>query len=219
MKVINDITGETIEIDKAKMRLARCQRRVHAWANLLSDYTKDTANYRVVMITLTYANIEDWRAGHIRAFMYVARRQLKSKLIAYAWVAELQKRGAVHYHVLLVCKRGANIPQPDKAGWWVMGSTRIETAKSMFYIVTYTGKEYQKVGKFPKGLRLFAVWASEKVLNGIARFIFKLTAIPAWLRAKILDTGNLGGKIKRVYGGGWRYDEKFYKSPWRLSYR
>jgi len=218
MKLINDATGQIIEMDRARQRIRRCQKRVHTWANILDPYIKDETKNIMVMVTLTYANGEDWRPGHIKAFMAIARKQLGDKLIGYAWVAELQKREAVHYHVLLVMKKGVMLPKPDQAGWWVMGSTRIEKAKTPFYIVTYTGKEHQKNGHFPKGLRMFAIWISSKVTTELERWLLRLSAIPAWLKAKIFDTGVLGVNARRNYGGGWMFDGKLYKSPWRIMH-
>jgi hypothetical protein len=118
--VQNAETGEGWEIDPDAARLSRLRRRVHAWADALRDYTQDNRKYRKVMITLTYRPGVEWQPGHIRVFMRRLRKRLRAALVAYAWVAEMQRRGAVHYHVLLVVRRGASIPRPDDAGLWSM---------------------------------------------------------------------------------------------------
>jgi hypothetical protein len=80
---------------------------------------------------------------------------------AYAWVGELQERGAVHFHILIYAK--GKIPKPDKSRMWNNGSTKIELARTPFYLLVHTGKEYQKdFDKFPKGMRAFGVWIKDK---------------------------------------------------------
>lgn len=211
MKIANRNTGEVIELSPWKTRVRRMQRRVKAWADLVQY---DHPNFRLVMITLTYREIEDWRPGQIREFMLTLRKNLAGRLLSYAWVAELQKRGAVHYHVLVLVKKGTLIPEPDKSGWWVHGLTRIETARSPFYVLKYTGKEYQKTGFFPKGLRMFAVWVSKELAGEYARWFFRISAVPSWLRTKLIELGAVGAKFTRYPGGGWEVLGKVYKSPW-----
>jgi hypothetical protein len=114
-------------------------------------------------------------------------------------------------------RRGTNIPKFDTAGWWLHGSTKIETARSPFYVLKYTGKEYQKVGRFPKGLRMFAVWMAEGVISPVARWFFRLSAVPAWLREEALKSiSDVGAKFQRVAGGGWSFSGRMYFSPWEV---
>jgi len=218
VQAVNTETGEMFVIDPQKARLSRMRRRVKAWSDALKRYIHGR-RYRMVMITLTYKPGQDWEAGHIRAFMKRVRRRLGAGLVGYAWVAEMQKRGAVHYHVLLVVKRGTSIPRPDKAGWWCYGSTRIETARTVYYILSYTGKEYQKVG-YPKGLRIFAVWIAKDVITAVERLYFRLSALPAWLAnrvaAVVLERRQFP---KRRRGGGWLLGGEVYRSPWRVKIR
>jgi hypothetical protein len=55
-----------------------------------------------------------------------------------------------------------DFPYPDEAGLWPYGSTRVEEARSPFYLITYLKKEYQKdFSRFPKGIRVFAVYIRE----------------------------------------------------------
>ena len=66
------------------------------------DLQKSKSRYRRAMVTLTYRNIDDWRADDVSYFMRLVRQWCKRREIEvrYVWVAELQKRGAVHYHVV-----------------------------------------------------------------------------------------------------------------------
>ena len=146
-------------LDPWQVRYNRMRTRVSTWANVLNVYS-DT---KLVMVTLTYASEKTWEPNHIKVFMRSMRRTLADKLWAYAWVAELQRRGAIHYHVMLVVPSdlilGEDLPYADDAGLWPYGFTRTETARTVFYLVTYLGKEYQKdFSAFPKGIRVFAVY-------------------------------------------------------------
>jgi hypothetical protein len=217
MKIRNKKTGQIIEYSARASRIRRMQKRIKAWSDVIKPYLdKVGKSKRLVMITLTYEKIGDWRPGHIREFMLKLRKVLRKNINAYAWVAENQMRGAVHYHVILLVEKGTNIPMPDKDGLWVHGSSRIETARSPYYILSYAGKEYQKVGIFPKGLRMFAVWISPEVVSGITRWFFRLSTFPVWLVVEVLKNSMFGVKIRRAVGGGWEVGGTIYKSPWEV---
>jgi hypothetical protein len=156
--LINKSSKKVMVLDNWKVRYNRMRKRVADWVNVLTIYS----DIKFVMITLTYAPENNWEPNHIRAFIKSVRKVLKNRLYGYAWVAELQKRGVIHYHVMLVVPDdlaiGDELPYPDEAGYWPYGFTRTENARTPFYLVTYLGKEYQKdFSKFPKGIRVFAV--------------------------------------------------------------
>lgn len=147
--------------------------------------------------------------------MSLIKKKIGGNLRAYAWVAELQERGAVHYHVILLLNRGTALPKPDKAGWWTYGSTKVQTVNSAFYIAKYTGKEHQKEGVFPKGMRMFAVWVPDGVVDASALWNHKLTSLPGWLVAIILSIPNSeGGAWRRQPGGGWIFEDQIFQSPY-----
>ncbi|MGA2503513.1 MAG: hypothetical protein ABSG01_05415 [Anaerolineales bacterium] len=136
------------------------RKRIADWVNILNGVYSDK---KFIMVTLTYAPEYKWEPNHIRAFMLSMRKLLGNSILAYAWVAELQKRLAIHYHIMFLVpielEIGEDFPYPDQAGIWTYGFTRVEIARSPFYLVTYLGKEYQKdFSKFPKGIRVFAVY-------------------------------------------------------------
>lgn len=213
----NSETGENLELDKKELRLSRMRKRVFSWASTIADYLPEVGhgrNFRKIMITLTYEKIDDWHPNHIRDYIKELRRRLAASLVAYAWCAELQQRGAVHYHIEVIALKGTKIPMPDKSGMWVWGSSRIETAKSVFYIVTYLKKAYQKMGEFPKGLRIFSVWISPGAISSLALWYFRTSSLPNWFRTKILQiTEKIGSKWERAIGGGWFFGSQFFKSP------
>lgn len=216
-QVRNTKTGEVFTITKVQARLSRLRRRVYSWAKTLEPFLVgvERKDYRLVMITLTYKGVDDWKPNQLRDYLLDLRDVLATKLVAYAWVAELQARGAVHYHLFLIVRRGTLVPKPDESGMWPFGMSKIETGKTVFYIVKYTGKEHQKVGRFPKGLRMFAVWIADGFVSQITRWFFRLSSLPKWFKEVIegrLD--NWGEKWRRAPGGGWEFAGEIFLSPW-----
>jgi hypothetical protein len=217
MKVLDTRTGAVSVINKRKVRIKRLQRRIFAWSKRMQSFFERVGkDYRLVMIRLSYAGVDDWKPNHIREFMREGKRLLGENLKGYAWVAELQERGAVHYHVLMLVTRGTQIPKPDESGWWAHGYTRIQSARSPYYICTYTGKEYQKMGDFPKGLRMFAVWIRPGVISDDALWVFRLSAYPRWLVEGMWKDGIFRKIPKRMEGGGWQVGRHKYYSPFVL---
>lgn len=217
----NQLTGETFEIDKKAARLSRMRKRIFAWANTVRDYLPNSGvgrGHRKVMITLTYTETDGWEKNHIRNYIKELKRRLGSNLIALAMCAELQERGAVHYHIELICKKGTRIPKPDKSGMWKHGSSRIETARSVFYICSYMKKAYQKEGNFPKGLRMFSVWIAKGAVNSLARWKFRLSSLPTWLIKIIEERKDYQlKKWERLKGGGWLVHDRVYRSPFVIT--
>lgn len=201
VRVANQATGEILELDSQLARVRRLRSRVCAWANYVR--LVGLSKLTMKMVTLTYAPGEDgagqWREGHISEFIRKVRRHCGSKLAAYAWVAELQERGEVHYHCLLVVRSGCSLPYPDKAGWWPHGMSRIETARSPGYVVKYTQKA-EDDAIFPKGLRLYCVWISKEFRTADYEALFRVTVLPGWLRPEALKSEEWP---KRASGGGW----------------
>ena len=206
-------TGEVLEVDGDALRLSRMRRRLRAFARSVPcglDY---------ITVTLTYRAVNGWSSRHVSTFMRHVRRHLGDRLVAYAWVAELQRRGAVHYHVILAVTRGARIPKPDAAGWWEHGMTRVERVRGIKSTWGYLRKYVSKgseFGELPKGLRLFAV-AIRRSLSGPAWWL-KYWSTPAWLRAELEVSGKViaVGCILRRVSGGFLVADQFFESPWRF---
>jgi hypothetical protein len=72
------------------------RKRVAEWVQSVNSLY----DYKFIMITLTYAPEFGWKPNHIREFMLSLKKVLGNNLLAYAWVAELQKRGVIHYNKL-----------------------------------------------------------------------------------------------------------------------
>jgi len=228
---VHKISGVSHKIVPRVMRHARLKRRVRAWAAALEPQLTGQHHqaYRLVMVTCTYAPPATWHPNDIRHTMQHIRENLADKLLAYAWVAELQFRGEVHYHILLLVVRGTDIPKPDEAGWWAHGSTKIETARQVWYIVKYTqkGNFQNREGawlKFPKGARLFAVWIADRIISKTDRYWFRLTMYPGWLRELIREVFPLA-EIEKPRWGGYRLwphggdPPTLVWTPWLISWR
>jgi hypothetical protein len=168
-----------------------------------------------MFLTLTYRNADDWQPRHISAFLHAVDLWLRRRdlgAVRCVWVAELQGRGAVHYHVALWLPRRAYLPQADRRGWWPHGMT--QTARAVFpirYLQKYVSKLETKGVEFPKGIRLFGVRGLSPEGAANARF----WRAPEWVRAKFG-----AGADPRKVSGGWvdRLDGEFIASPWHVHF-
>jgi hypothetical protein len=170
-------TGKAVVMDMFAERLTLMRRRIVAWAEITDAYRKELQEQgietRMVMVLLTYRRVMDYRAGHINLYMKALKQSLADGLLSFAWVCELQARGAVHYHLVLVVKKGTRIPLPDKSGMWSHGLSGIHTARTPYYLVKYVGKAYQKdLARYPKSCRLYA--ASVRGLTSEWQGLFRL---------------------------------------------
>ncbi len=129
----------------------------------------------------------------------------------FVWTMELQKNGAPHYHALVLLPVSANLPKPDKQGWWKLGSTNIQRARggirnAVAYIAKYLSKGSD--GVFPKGFRTHGVGGLDKEQTRERRW---------WLSPKFFRDAfgpdadirvAVGGRINRATGeflaGLWR---------------
>lgn len=185
--------------NQRKKRLSRMRRAtLNGGDQITSGLQLRGFRYKSAMVTLTYRPEVLWDTKHVSGFLdhcrkYLARRGFP---LLYVWVAELQQRGAVHYHVVLWLPKGITLPKPDKQGWWKHGSTRIEWARRpVAYLAKYTSKG-EDVRKFPRGLRL----------HGRGGLILSQRRVVSWwlLPRYVRDHfPHVGSHVTRVIGGGW----------------
>lgn len=153
--------------------------------------------YRAAMITLTYREIAGWQGRHINEFVKHVRQWLarRGHEFRYVWVAELQSRGAVHYHLVTWLPRGVTLPKPDKQGWWTHGSSRIEWARRpVGYLTKYASKG--DLGEMPRGLRLHGRGG----LDQSQRRVVSWWLLPRYVRIAFQLPFLV---IRRALGGGW----------------
>lgn len=191
------------------LRLQRLRRRVRWAASSFVAEHQSGHRPNPWMVTLTYREIDDWRPDHISTFTDRVRKYLKRKFQAkmrYVWVAELQKRGAVHYHFLVWMPPGASFPMPDKQGWWPHGSTwRARAKRPVGYVTKYVSKCADFGHEMPKALRLYGIGG----MNASDLRWFRYLRLPEWLRQSTAP----GHQCTPMQGGGWvsrRTGEMFF---------
>jgi len=209
-------TSDTVQIKPAVMRLYRLRKSIRYSAELFNESRAG----KPAMLTLTYDSDDDWHKYHVTGLIKCIREYMRrcGHPLRYCWVAELTKRGRVHYHVLLWLPRGVTLPKPDKRGWWPHGSTRIEWAKcAVGYLVKYASKmksKYDEGQGFPKGLRLHATGG----LDEFQRELRSHHMLPKWIREQTTPLDKIrrpsepgiGGFLSKATGEHW-------SSPWVLD--
>ena len=183
-----------------------------------------------VMVTLTYRPGVEWEPRHVSGFLKCVRewaRRCQCGVFAYVWCAELQRRGAVHYHCLMWFPDNVTLPKPDTRGWWPHGFTSIERARNAVgYVAKYASKVATKMGDFPRGLRL----QGSGGLGERARCQRRWCMAAKWVRDKVLGRDEPKGwqhwpgvdlrKVSLGNGqGGYlcRDTGELYVCPWKLT--
>lgn len=201
-----------------KRRLSRMRRAVLNGGDVITEGLQRRGfRYRAAMVTLTYRPGVEWSGHHVSSVLNHYRNWLRRRRhpLMYVWVAELQKRGAVHYHLVLWLPKGLTPPKPDAQGWWRHGMTRVEWARRPIgYLCKYTSKG-EDVSTFPKGLRLHGRGG----LSPPQRRVVSWWLLPRYVRDHFKSSGptytsGKGGSsarlssfpeafITRALGGGW----------------
>lgn len=141
-------------------------------------------------VTLTYVGVDDWRADHISDATEQYRRHCARLGLPcrYLWVAELQKRGAVHYHLLAWLPQGVHMPHWDKSTvsasgravrpFWSHGMTNTQRARAgVGYLMKYLSKLGDET-TFPPHLRIYGCGG----LAPDARAIRAWYNLPEWAK-------------------------------------
>jgi len=221
MIIENRITGERFTIDPLQNRLNRHRRIIKKYCEVIN-----LQNIENIMITLTYRDASAYGKRDITQFIQRLKYKYGKKILAYTWVAEMQKRGyeagGLHYHVIVAVKKGTRIGMPDKNGLWSKGMTKVEKARTVFYVLKYAGKEYQKIG-LPKGYRMYAVWIGKLMnLTNKEKWHLKKARLPYWV-IKIIEVrdewNSEGVSIERNRGGGFWIDGMLFECPfWLIAF-
>lgn len=212
IKTSDTLLPNEVEIDQKKARLTRLRRSVLTAAHLFQQPWSGFRT-RTAMLTLTYRDVGAFEPCHISLLIKHIRQWLQRRgyRMLYVWVAELQQRGALHYHVLIWLPKGLTLPKPDKQGWWPHGSTRIEWAKRPIgYLCKYVSK-LDIEGGLPKGARLHGAGGFVQAAQQIRQWF----NLPTWLK----HLAGVGSRFVRVKGVGLvdRDSGVCVQSPWRVS--
>jgi hypothetical protein len=151
------------------------------------------------MVTLTIDGTnDDWRPEWLTTAMNRMRDWCSRSAgcaFRYVWVAELQKRGVIHYHVAVWLPRGVRCPKFDKRGWWPHGMTNTLKARhATAYLMSYL-KKGSHDGDFPRGSRRYGVGGLDHVLRRARRWL----GLPAFVQGN----SSIHDRWERRKGGGW----------------
>jgi len=221
----NRETSEEFTATKWELRMKRLKRNCKAWAKAV-----DPSRMKLIGVTLTYRPGVEWAPRDLKPFIEYVRRLWGEAFLGHIFVAEMQARGAPHYHVILAAEKGArSLPKPDQAGWWPHGSTRIQSLrKPTKYLMEYVKKAKQKQG-YPKGMRICqGIW---KKATGLPWRIWRTALLPYWLRERLGEDLfiELGVFPRRGYGfveelgrlalyKGWWWGRTFLRNVWFLDF-
>jgi len=204
-----------IELSCHENRIRRLRAAVNAGAVQVENRTKRPGFRppKAALLTLTYRESVEWSPRHISPLLNLIQKWARRRgyEIPYVWVAELTKRGRMHYHVMLWLPRGVTIPKPDKQGWWPYGHTRIEWARSAVgYLCKYASKGTGEDHTFPKGARVHGAGG----LTSVERRNRRWATAPAWVQ----DYWQPDADVHRAPGGGWysRETGEHQESPWEV---
>lgn len=212
----HDRVGEHHVIDAFSGYLSRLRKNVGIAARLFAaSHVKGTRHDRAIMVTLTYAgDNSDWRPKHIAKFtnclrMWCKRHGIRPK---YVWVGELQKRGVIHYHIVVWLPKHLMLPKPDKQGWWPHGMSNVVAArKPVGYLMKYLSKDASKsFGSFPNGCKKYGI-------GGLR----DLACVRRWFNYPrfIQCIADVSQRFQRVAGGGWAdADGVHYPSEYEYAY-
>lgn len=170
-----------------------------------------------LMVTATYRDDVEWQPWHMPEFLDRLRQWSRRRGVdlRYQWVAELTKRGRMHYHLLLWGPKGFRVPLADERGWWPHGMTRTERARRpVGYMVKYTSKAEtpQHDHHYPRGARIYGLGG-----GGVGeRLASHRASLPAWLALQL----QRGTRVRRIVAAGWLEVETgaLYRSPYGVRW-
>ena len=193
-----------ISFDDAIVQQRRIKKlRTQIWARGHLHTVNRPKGFRenVWFVTLTYRGVYDWRPRHISDCLKALRRWCNRRGVPfrYVWVAELQLRGALHYHLAIWLPKSIQLPKLDKQGWWPHGMTQRVIAKSgVGYLMKYLSK-LTTAHRFPKGVRIHGSGG----LNQQSRNICSWLNLPSWCKQQYgvgeLKTSH-GSRVVRATG-------------------
>lgn len=200
----------------AEKRVARLKRSVWAAGHLHKLADKGHRPPVCWFVTMTYEGVDDWASDHISASVERFRQWCRRAGVPcrYTWVAELQARGAVHYHLLAWLPVGVRMPHWDTAvgkrpAMWAHGMTNTQEARSgVGYLMKYLSK-LGEFHRFPKGLRLYGIGG----LDATGKACRQWFNLPAW--AKCL--GGVGDIKRYACGLVVQATGELLRSPWTVS--
>jgi hypothetical protein len=178
-------------------RIARMRRSV--WN--AGQWLTQARGERCWFVTLTYRDGRDWKPEHVSAYLRRLRKWCKAQGArpAYVWVAELQRRGAMHYHVAVWLPKRLALPKPDKSAMWAHGYSQRQLARSAIaYLMKYVskGESIDASGRpieYPKGARIYGIGGLGEQAKQCAQWF----NLPEWAK-RLHGAGELCRKAGRL---------------------
>lgn len=185
-----DWAANVVTIDPKQARVTRLRKGLGIAAKQLHNL--GPLNQQIWMQTLTYAGDNGaWRPEHISRYLDAMRRwhyaRTGTRTLRYAWVAELQQRGVIHYHVICWLAAGLTPPKGDmpwssidRKGvkqWhgpmWPHGMTRRDKSTApVAYLMKYASKvDSKNVGSYPHGARIHGAGGMDATGRAIRRWV------------------------------------------------
>lgn len=207
-----------VQIDHDAQRVTRLRKSLGVAAKALHNLGPKVQ--QVWMVTLTYrGSNRDWKPEHISRYLDALRKwhysRTGKKTVRYAWVAELQQRGVIHYHVVIWLAGGLTPPKPDtpwrrvdrrgnvhhEPAMWCHGmSNRLKATAPVAYLMKYASKiESKTVGGFPRGARIHGCGGLDADGRGMRRWVLW----PAYVQGN----ASCSDRFRPAKGGGYRNDE------------
>lgn len=203
----------------------------------VEDFPADVKNNLPKFITLTFESVEtSWkRDGAVIKFLNAYRMWAKRQgveVFGYFWSGEVQKRGALHYHILVL--GSPYISKGQLRAWWSYGFVDVRAVSDSVGAFKYLAKYLWKWGhladdpdNLPDWWFYFSIFSKRRY--GFSRFfqLPPIERIPRWLKESLESEGVLDKlhSAKRAVGGGWQigirgeFGERFYASPYKVLER
>jgi hypothetical protein len=204
----------SFSINPKAIKVKRCK---HATLTAGRLHMAERPDWAATFVGLTYRGLVGWNPLHITVFLkgfraWCAKREIECR---YLWVAEMQKRGAIHYHLVMFHPKKFSIPFPDgRRGWWPHGSSSI--SKGIRNAVHYMAKYLSKgdFAQFPKGARTYGCGGIE----GTAKLEMRWYKLPKWVK-DVSPLSEASDAFKRVVGGFMSpVTGQMIPSPWEVIF-
>lgn len=201
---------QCITIDRDQARVTRLRKGVGVASKSLLNLGEGRAENNV-MVTLTYdtkhcgeIGHHYWKPRHVSDYIRAVRawfaKRCPGQRLRYVWVAELQKRGVLHYHAVFFLPAGVIMPRADKRGWWPHGMTNtLKATAPVAYLMKYASKADSKsIGGFPRGSRIYGIGGLDAPGAAFKRWVLW----PAYVQGNAAVTD----RFRPAPGGGYRND-------------
>lgn len=203
--------NQSLLVDARAMKVKRAR---YATLNGARLHMAEQPKWVGTFIGCTYRPGCNYNPRHVSHLILNVRRWCKRNGIEcrYIWVAEMQKRGVIHYHLIVFHPKRLTFPKPDLNGWWPHGSTSRSTGikRAVAYMAKYLSKG--DVAAFPKGARTYGCGG----LEGTAKLEMRWWKLPTWVREVVTPDD----RAKRVLGGFVnRTTAEVLPSPWRVLFK